>query len=84
MNDKLTLSIAETVAISGLGRSTIYQAVARGDLIVRKAGRRSLVRREDLVCFLDRLPPLPAKPTPFISASDTGKAKPLFKHARPA
>jgi excisionase family DNA binding protein len=50
------LSIPEVSSVSGIGRTKIYEAIANGSLIARKAGRRTLVLREDLKAFLAALP----------------------------
>jgi len=52
----LGFSIAEACRESGLGRTTIYQAIANGDLVARKYGRRTVVLRDDLANFLQNLP----------------------------
>jgi excisionase family DNA binding protein len=53
---ELAVSIAEAARRSGLGRSTVYEAIARGELKVRKAGRRSLILTADLQQWLSELP----------------------------
>jgi excisionase family DNA binding protein len=63
----LAISIVEAARRSGLGRSTIYEAIARGELKVRKAGRRSLILIDDLQAWLARLPE--AKPVAMQPAS---------------
>lgn len=57
MTEKLAVSIAEAASISGIGRTSLYAAVARGDLSVRKVGRRSLILLADLQRWLEGLPP---------------------------
>lgn len=49
---KLTLSVAEAVALSGLPRHTIKDAIASGKLQARKVGRGERVHRDDLNLFL--------------------------------
>jgi excisionase family DNA binding protein len=49
---KLALSIAEFAKLCGLGRSFLYEEIKRGDLNIRKAGRRSLILREEGVAWL--------------------------------
>jgi len=51
-----THTIAEFAQLSGLGRSFIYQEIKAGRLIVRKAGRRSLILHDDGQAYLGRLP----------------------------
>jgi excisionase family DNA binding protein len=49
-------SIAETCALTGLGRDTVYAAIRDGHLVARKLGRRTLVTDDDLRQFLAGLP----------------------------
>jgi excisionase family DNA binding protein len=58
MNNSLPLAvgIAEAVRLCGIGRSSIYEAIKRGELPTRKAGRRTLVLSEDLKNWLANLP----------------------------
>jgi hypothetical protein len=39
-------------AITGLGRTRLYDAIKDGDLVARKFGHRTIVLREDLEAFL--------------------------------
>ena len=57
--DQLAYSMDEAAAVSGIGRSALYLAKRDGRLPVRKAGRRSIVLRRDLVRFLEDLPRAP-------------------------
>ena len=41
-------SIAETCAITGIGRDTVYAAIRDGRLVARKLGRRTIVTDDDL------------------------------------
>lgn len=50
---KLTLSIAEAVALSGLPRHTIKDAITSGKLQARKAGRGDRIPRPALDRFID-------------------------------
>lgn len=52
----ITLTIPGTVEVSGLSRSTIYEALKKGDLTAVKAGRRTLIRHAELEEYLARLP----------------------------
>jgi hypothetical protein len=58
MTDRLPLavSINEAVRLSGLGRTSLYLAIQRGALVVKKAGRRTLVPIGSLQAFLTQLP----------------------------
>jgi excisionase family DNA binding protein len=59
---RLGLSVRETAVITGLGRSTIYEALASGRLLARKLGRRTVILESDLRAWLESLPPLRHKP----------------------
>lgn len=50
------LSISDACEMSGVGRTTIYAAIAEGRLKARKLGRRTLILRDDLTHFLVALP----------------------------
>lgn len=57
MNENpLTMTIPEAVKRSGMSRTAIYEALKRGDLIARKAGRRTLIGFTDLEAYLASLP----------------------------
>lgn len=49
-------TMPEAVQFSGLSRSFIYSALQRGDLVARKAGRRTLISFADLETYLASLP----------------------------
>src|SRR5438046_55767 len=49
-------SIAETCALTGLGRDAVYTAIRDGHLVARKLGRRTLITDDDLRQFLAGLP----------------------------
>ena len=56
MDTPLALSIPDAVRLSGCSRSALYVALKRGDLIARKAGRRTLISFADLQAYLASLP----------------------------
>lgn len=56
MQKPITVTIPDAVAASGISRSALYQALKRGDLIARKAGRRTLISIEDLEAYIAGLP----------------------------
>lgn len=47
-DDRLAFSVADAARMIGMGRSTVYAAIAAGDLKARKLGKRTLVLRADL------------------------------------
>lgn len=52
----LALSIEGVQRETGLGRTLIYDAIRTGKLAARKAGRRTVILREELEFFLATLP----------------------------
>ncbi len=52
----LAISVSEAVRISGLGKTSLYAAIAAGELKVKKAGRRTLVETAELKRFIGDLP----------------------------
>ena len=56
---KLSLTVAEACALSGLSRSTMYRLFAEGALVPRKVGRRTLVIFAELENCLRSLPKAP-------------------------
>ncbi|MER9167696.1 helix-turn-helix domain-containing protein [Mesorhizobium australicum] len=55
-NQKFGLTIEEAVDCSGIGRTKIFEAIKLGKLTARKAGRRTIILREELSDFLKALP----------------------------
>ena len=50
------LTLVEACAISGIGRTKLYEAIAQRKLKARKWGSRTIVLRSDLLQFLAALP----------------------------
>jgi excisionase family DNA binding protein len=55
-NQPLAHTVANAVQVSGVSRSSLYEAIKAGDLPVRKAGRRTLILHADLAAWLQTLP----------------------------
>jgi excisionase family DNA binding protein len=53
---EIAISIVEAAKRSGVGRSSIYQAIGRGELKIRKHGRRSLILVDELKEWVSALP----------------------------
>jgi excisionase family DNA binding protein len=53
---KLYGSVPDAVEFSGMSRTSIYEALKRGDLTARKAGRRTLISFAELEAYLASLP----------------------------
>ena len=56
MEIPIAVTIPDAVKASGMSRSSIYEALKRGDLSARKAGRRTLISFSDLQAYLASLP----------------------------
>ncbi|MBW3097728.1 helix-turn-helix transcriptional regulator [Pseudohoeflea coraliihabitans] len=54
--DKIALTLPEAIAVSGLGRSTLYKLFNEGKLTPRKCGKRTLILVEELEAYLRDLP----------------------------
>ena len=54
--EKYAFTIGEAVELSGLGRTSLYLAIGRGELPARKRGRRTVVLARDLERYLESLP----------------------------
>jgi excisionase family DNA binding protein len=57
---RLAYSIAESEALSGLSRSSLYRLIAAGQLKTVQRGRRRLVPRDELerLCGADQAEPI--------------------------
>lgn len=51
----LAVSPEEAAHASGTTRTAVYEAIARGDLMSFKAGRRRLILTEELRAWLSRM-----------------------------
>jgi excisionase family DNA binding protein len=61
MNSQLAYTIAESSVVSRTGRTSLYEAIKKGELRAVKRGRRTLVLAEDLRSWLASLPAVEAK-----------------------
>jgi excisionase family DNA binding protein len=66
----LAYSIKEACSLSSLGRTSIYAAIARGDLKTKKIGRRTLIAAVDLKAWLDSCSAVSASPKSSREQSD--------------
>ena len=55
-SDKLAFGLPEAGRLLGLGRTSLYMAINAGELHAIKAGRRTLIRRQDLETYLATRP----------------------------
>lgn len=56
MQSPIAVTIPDAVKATGMSRTSIYEALKRGDLTARKAGRRTLIWFSDLEAYLASLP----------------------------
>lgn len=56
MQAPIAVTIPDAVKATGMSRSALYEAMKRGDLTARKAGRRTLISFADLEAYLASLP----------------------------
>jgi excisionase family DNA binding protein len=56
MQNPIAVTIPEAVKVSGMSRTSIYEALKRGSLTAKKAGRRTLICFADLQAYLASLP----------------------------
>ena len=71
-------TVVEAAQLVGVGRSTMYELVSRGEVASIRVGRKVLIRRSTLEGLLGFTPPTPAelaelqaKPTVVVNVPDT-------------
>ena len=52
LDNRLTLSVAETAQLIGIGKAAAYEAIRRGDIPSRRLGRRIIVPGTGLLEWL--------------------------------
>lgn len=52
----LAYSIDDLILVTGLGKTTLWAEVAKGNLTVRYAGKRAMFLAEDVRAYLNNLP----------------------------
>lgn len=56
LSDKLLLSLDEVRTLTGVGRTNLYREIREKRLKARKRGVKTVVAREDLTAWINRLP----------------------------
>lgn len=56
MDERVSYSISDAVKVSGIGRTSVYEAIKAGRLQARKLGRRTLILKTDLHQWVAGLP----------------------------
>jgi excisionase family DNA binding protein len=56
MQNPIAVTILEAVKVSGMSRTSIYEALKRGNLTAKKCGRRTLISFAELQAYLANLP----------------------------
>jgi excisionase family DNA binding protein len=64
MNEPTVYSVAEACSAGRIGRTSLYEAIGKGELRAIKRGRRTFILADDLRRWLESMPAIPAKPTP--------------------
>lgn len=60
MEPRLLHPVPSAAAVLGIGRSTLYQLIASGEIEVVKIGRRTLVAQTELERYVRELGKVPA------------------------
>jgi excisionase family DNA binding protein len=61
MDQKLFYTISETCRLLSVGRTKLYELIGRGEIPIRKLGKKSLVSAADLKRWAERLPAIEVK-----------------------
>jgi excisionase family DNA binding protein len=88
----MVFTIKDVCALVHIGRTSLYEAIRRGELQAHKRGRRTLIFSDDLERWLCSLPPIsPSKlsngpseivrPTAVRSSADTAGRRKTGKEA---
>jgi excisionase family DNA binding protein len=77
---RLVYTVSEAAELLGIGRSTAYDLIARGELATVRLASRSMVTRPTLTALLGMEPPLPGE----LDAMRAVLAQPLRPAPAPA
>jgi len=56
MSTPIAYTVKEACAVSRVGKTSLYGAIRRGDLIARKLGFKTLICADDLRRWIEQLP----------------------------
>ncbi len=56
MSTTIAYTIKEACTASRAGRTTLYGAIRRGELVARKLGKKTLILEDDLRRWIEQLP----------------------------
>jgi Helix-turn-helix domain len=74
MPDPFAYTIAQVCDRACIGRTSLYAAIAAGDLVARKRGRRTFVLAEDLWRWLNTAPTMVSAPHTLLPQAVTARA----------
>ena len=55
LSERPTLTVNEFCGLVGIGRSTVYKAADAGDLKLSKYGKRTFIKREEMLRFVGKM-----------------------------
>jgi excisionase family DNA binding protein len=58
----IAYTVKEACEISRAGRTTLYAAIRRGELVARKLGKKTLILDQDLRHWIEQLPAVKSAP----------------------
>lgn len=56
MSEQLAFTVAQACKVAAISRTELYRSVRRGELTLRKRGKRSLILLDELRRWLECLP----------------------------
>jgi excisionase family DNA binding protein len=56
MSTPIAYTVKEACAVSRTGKTTLYGAIRRRDLVARKLGKKTLILEDDLRRWIEQLP----------------------------